>query len=166
MPDSVAAKLGRATRDGLTVALWNAGMDAQSFQSGTEHGFAVQNLVESVLELADTCHVVGISELHPTHASELREMLTRRRPQLDTRSFHSHEAVVWNRTLITHQDSRMVRTRPYGETRHSNKMHVACRFATIEGTEDEAEWILMVTHVKIRETCRASRSNRLRLSRT
>ena len=69
MPDSVAAKLGSATCDGLKAAFWNAGMDSQSLQSGQEHRRAVQNLVESVLELADTCHVFGISELHPTHAS-------------------------------------------------------------------------------------------------
>jgi hypothetical protein len=84
MHDSVAAKLGRATCSGLKVAFWNVFVDAEPFQGEAEHRLALQSLEMSVFELADTCHVVGISELHPRHASWLQGKLTRRRPQLSS----------------------------------------------------------------------------------
>ena len=133
----------------MKVACWNAGMDtADSCQRLMKKGASMQNLVESVIDLADTCHVVGVNGLHPRHAAMLQQMLATRRPQLVTKSFDSHDAIVWNPTLVAHMESKVVLTHPAGNRYQRCRKHVECRFETRKGTVDDAEWILMVIHLR------------------
>ena len=101
-----------------------------------------------MIDLADTCHVVGINGLHPRHAAMLEQMLATRRPQLVTKSFDSHEAIVWSPTLVAHLESKLMLTHLVGNRYQRCRKHVECRLETRKGTVGDAEWIPMVIHLR------------------
>ena len=92
-----ASTPGPANAQNFKVASWNAGMD-------TDEAFSTKidevrcDLEVRVLKLATNCHVIGINELHPDHAKELKKKLQSSAPHLVFESFSSsHDAVLWRR---------------------------------------------------------------------
>lgn len=134
-----------AISSGLQVATWNAGVDqSNSFASDIQG--AMKRVATAIFELAKTCHVIAINELHPKHVELLRAYLVDINLRVEIKSFECHDALVWHPRLVKHLGSEQMQTAPKSLSRYANsRYHVESRFGTLDG---EVEWIVAVCHVR------------------
>ena len=99
-------ELGHAgISSGLSVATWNAGMDQDNSFSKTIDS-TMAKLADAICELAKTCHVIGINELHPEHVGQLQQILQTRGVPFKIKSFNCNDALVWNPSFVQHLGSK------------------------------------------------------------
>ena len=83
----------------------------------------------AIFELAKTCHVIGINELHPHHVVKLRTYLDKLEPRVEIKSFDCFDALVWHPSFVQHLCSQSIQTAPRARSMYErHRWHVEARF--------------------------------------